>query len=141
MPAITAKTEGKGNGIKTNVTNLLDVSRAINRPNEHVLKFFGFELGAQTKLDYKTDKFLVNGVHDPAKLQNVLDIYIKKYVLCDSCMNPETTFQFYGKANSKKVGEITWKYESEVFFYKKKSLAVFALDRFIDILYPLGHVS
>ncbi|KAF0270048.1 hypothetical protein FOG48_00792 [Hanseniaspora uvarum] len=106
MPAITAKTEGKGNGIKTNVTNLLDVSRAINRPNEHVLKFFGFELGAQTKLDYKTDKFLVNGVHDPAKLQNVLDIYIKKYVLCDSCMNPETTFQFYGKANSKKVGEI-----------------------------------
>lgn len=106
MPAITAKTEGKGNGIKTNVTNLLDVSRAINRPNEHVLKFFGFELGAQTKLDYKTDKFLINGVHDPAKLQNVLDIYIKKYVLCDSCLNPETTFQFYGKANSKKVGEI-----------------------------------
>ena len=107
MPAITAKTEGKGNGIKTNITNLLDVSRAINRPNEHVLKFFGFELGAQTKLDYKTDKYLINGVHDPNKLQNCLDIYIKKYVLCGSCMNPETTFKFEGNgASSKKVGEI-----------------------------------
>ncbi|XBW37720.1 hypothetical protein QEN19_003304 [Hanseniaspora menglaensis] len=106
MPAITAKTEGKGNGIKTNITNLLDVSRAINRPNEHVLKFFGFELGAQTKLDYKTDKYLINGVHDPNKLQNCLDIYIKKYVLCGSCMNPETTFKFEGKSSSKKVGEI-----------------------------------
>lgn len=107
MPAITAKTEGKGNGIKTNITNLLDVSRAINRPNEHVLKFFGFELGAQTKLDYKTDKYMINGVHDPNKLQNCLDIYIKKYILCGSCMNPETTFKFEGNGgSSKKVGEI-----------------------------------
>jgi len=37
--------------------------------------------------------------------------------------------------------KIKKKYESEVFFYKKKSLAVFALDRFMDVLYPLGHVS
>ena len=90
MPPIQAKVEGRGNGIKTAVLNLSDVARALNRPPQYLLKYFGFELGAQTSGNVETERYLVNGVHEPAKLQDVLDGFINKFVLCGSCKNPET---------------------------------------------------
>ena len=53
-------------------------------------KYFGCELGAQTQFDAKNDRYIVNGSHDAEKLQNLLDGFIKKFVLCDECSNPET---------------------------------------------------
>lgn len=82
-------------------------------------KFFGCELGAQTQFDFKHDRFIVNGAHDAGKLQvsvtfsliyvmfysfliirllklmfysfkDLLDGFIRKYVLCPECDNPET---------------------------------------------------
>lgn len=53
-------------------------------------KFFGCELGAQTQFDIKADRFIVNGSHEAGKLQQMLDIFIKKFVLCPGCDNPET---------------------------------------------------
>lgn len=32
----------------------------------------------------------MNGSHDPNKLQDILDGFIQKYVLCPGCQNPET---------------------------------------------------
>ena len=54
------------------------------------MKYFGFELGAQTSISVEKDRYLVNGSHEPAKLQDVLDGFINKFVLCGSCKNPET---------------------------------------------------
>ncbi|AET39692.1 translation initiation factor eIF5 Ecym_4671 [Eremothecium cymbalariae DBVPG len=90
MPPIQAKVEGKGNGIKTAVLNAADVARALNRPVAYIIKYFGFELGAQTSISVDKDRFLVNGAHQPSKLQDVLDGFINKFVLCGSCKNPET---------------------------------------------------
>lgn len=53
-------------------------------------KFFGCELGAQTQFDFKNDRYIVNGSHDASKLQQLLDGFIKKFVLCQECSNPET---------------------------------------------------
>ena len=53
-------------------------------------KFFGCELGAQVKCDDKTDRYIVNGAHDAPKLQQILDGFISKFVLCAECLNPET---------------------------------------------------
>ena len=39
----------------------------------------------------KNERFIVNGEHDAAKLQDILDGFIKKFVLCPACENPETT--------------------------------------------------
>ena len=62
MPAIQAKIEGRGNGIKTNVVNMVDVAKALARPPTHTLKYFGCELGAQTKFDSKSGgQCIVNG--------------------------------------------------------------------------------
>ena len=35
MPRLVAKVEGKGNGIKTVIVNMVDVARALSRPPSH----------------------------------------------------------------------------------------------------------
>ncbi|KAG5358036.1 putative eukaryotic translation initiation factor 5 [Yarrowia sp. B02] len=90
MPAITSKIEGRGNGIKTAVINGSDVARALNRPPSYVIKYFGIELGAQTQISEDKDRYLVNGQHDAASLQDTLDGFINRFVLCEACKNPET---------------------------------------------------
>lgn len=91
MPRLQAKVEGKGNGIKTVVVNAVDVAKALSRPATYPIKFFGCELGAQTQFDIKHDRYIVNGSHDATRLQDLLDGFIKKFVLCPACDNPETT--------------------------------------------------
>jgi len=55
-----------------------------------VTKFFGCELGAQVQMNAKEDRYIVNGAHDCEKLQTLLDGFIKRFVLCPNCDNPET---------------------------------------------------
>ncbi|KAF5394685.1 Eukaryotic translation initiation factor 5 [Paragonimus heterotremus] len=114
MPKLSAKVEGKGNGIKTVIVNVSDIAKALNRkPICRLLleciicwfidltKFFGCELGAQIHVDDKNERYIVNGAHEAAKLQELLDGFIKKFVLCQSCHNPETTMHV-----SKKTGTV-----------------------------------
>ncbi|KAL5997963.1 Eukaryotic translation initiation factor 5A-1 [Asimina triloba] len=90
MPKMITKIEGWGNGIKTNVVNMVDIAKALARPAAYTTKYFGCELGAQSKFDEKTGISLVNGAHDTAKLAALLENFIKKYVQCYGCGNPET---------------------------------------------------
>lgn len=90
MPRMITKIEGRGNGIKTNIVNMVDIAKALARPASYTTKYFGCELGAQSKFDEKTGTSLVNGAHDTAKLAGLLEVFIKKYVQCYGCGNPET---------------------------------------------------
>jgi translation initiation factor 5 len=84
------KVEGRGNGIKTNIVNMVDVAKALARPPAYITKFFGCELGAQSRFDDKSDTAIVNGSHDSVKLAALLEVFIKKYVQCYGCGNTET---------------------------------------------------
>ena len=99
MPPIQSKVEGRGNGIKTAIVNLSEVSRALGRPASYIVKYFGSELGAQTSMDEDKNRYLVNGVHDANELQDSLDGFINKFVLCANCKNPETEIQIKEKDN------------------------------------------
>lgn len=90
MPELLTKIEGKGNGIKTVLPNVSDVAKALARPPGYPTKFFGYELGAQTILDEKNDRYIVNGAHDASRLRELLVAFIDKFVLCPNCKNPET---------------------------------------------------
>lgn len=90
MPRLQSKIEGRGNGIKTVIPNMSEIARALSRSPLYVTKFFGFELGAQTTTNTDADRYIVNGAHDADRLQDLLDIFIQRYVLCKSCKNPET---------------------------------------------------
>eukprot|EP00898_Chlorokybus_atmophyticus_P009185 jgi/Chlat1/9268/Chrsp99S08491 len=90
MPRLIAKIEGRGNGIKTNIVNMVDIAKALSRPPSYTTKFFGCELGAQSKYDDKTAVSIVNGAHDGSKLSQLLEGFIKRFVQCYACGNPET---------------------------------------------------
>lgn len=91
MPALIAKVEGRGNGIKTVIVNMSDIAKSLARPPAYPTKFFGFELGSITTIEPANDKYIVNGKHDQSKLAQVLDDFIEKFVLCKKCQrNPET---------------------------------------------------
>ena len=61
-------------------------------------KYFGCELGAQTQFDIKHDRYIVNGSHSSEKLQELLDGFIRKFVLCPECDNPETVYSVHAKS-------------------------------------------
>lgn len=90
MERLQSKIEGKGNGIKTVVANLSSVAQSLARPPAYVIKYFGFELGAQTNTNPSDDRWIINGAHEASKLQDYLDGFITKFVLCKNCKNPET---------------------------------------------------
>lgn len=90
MEKIQSKIEGKGNGIKTVIVNLTSIANSLARPGAYVIKYFGFELGAQTNSNPADDRWIINGAHEASKLQDSLDGFITKFVLCKSCKNPET---------------------------------------------------
>ncbi|KAL4878984.1 domain found in IF2B/IF5-domain-containing protein [Aspergillus karnatakaensis] len=90
MEPLHSKIEGKGNGIKTVVVNLNSVAQSLSRPPAYVIKYFGFELGAQANAKPTDDRWIINGAHDAKKLQDYLDGFIAKFVLCKKCKNPET---------------------------------------------------
>ena len=51
------------------------------------------ELGAQTKFDEKSGTAIVNGAHDAKRLSELLEGFIKRFVQCYACGNPETEVQ------------------------------------------------
>jgi translation initiation factor 5 len=50
-------------------------------------------LGAQTNTNPADDRWIINGAHESNKLQDHLDGFISKFVLCKKCKNPETEVQ------------------------------------------------
>jgi translation initiation factor 5 len=93
MPAVFGKIEGSGNGIKTAIPNISDLADSLHRQPGEVNKFFGTELGAQTRYSADTDRAIVNGAHTDATLQELVHRYIEKFVLCPNCRLPETDYR------------------------------------------------
>jgi len=98
MPKLSAKIEGKGNGVRTVIVNVTDIAKALYRKPIYVTKFFGCELGTLVHVDEKNDRYIINGAHEAAKLQELLHGFIKKFVLCQNCGNPETALTVKSKA-------------------------------------------
>lgn len=91
MPRVQIKGEGNGNGIKTVIVNVEEISQRLNRDVNHPMKFFAYELAATAK--YKDDKWILTGSFTQERVQAALYDFIKKFVLCKSCRNPETIVQ------------------------------------------------
>lgn len=93
MPLVQAKVEGRGNGIKTAIPNMVDVAKALDRPPSYTTKYLGVELGAQTQMYPADERYIVNGAFEADRFQELLDGFIKKFVLCEACGNPETVLK------------------------------------------------
>lgn len=93
MPKLTTKIEGRGNGIKTVLPNMTEVAKALHCPPAYPTKFFGVELGAQSKYTESTERAVVNGAHNSADLQVLLRKFIEIFILCPNCSLPETVMK------------------------------------------------
>lgn len=91
MPRLVGKVEGRGNGIKTRIVNCAEIASSLHRKPAVLTKFFGCELGAQSRWDEKEESAIVNGAFETSTLQEKLcDSFLPKFVLCPKCLLPET---------------------------------------------------
>lgn len=88
MPKLETKKEGAGNGTKTRIVNLSQVARALRVDPACLSKCFGLHFGAQSKLD-SSGGCIVNGWHEIKELNQALDEFVEKFVLCPRCRLPE----------------------------------------------------
>lgn len=93
MPKIITKTEGRGNGIKTLIVNCYELAESLQRAPEELCKFFGCDLGTQSKYNSKERRAIINGEFNSSFLQERLKTYIDKFILCPICMLPETKYK------------------------------------------------
>ena len=88
MPQMRLSQESRLNGVKTNITNLPDVARALRVPESSILKFFCVEVGANSE-----GTTIVKGQHTLADMEKHLNKFIMKYVCCKKCKLPELTHE------------------------------------------------
>ena len=99
MPKLQSKVEGRGNGVKTNVMNCVEVSRALGRPPALTTKYFGCTLGAQSRFNEESGQSIVNGSFHTSELVSTLEGFIKTFVQCYKCGNPETVMEVDKREN------------------------------------------
>ena len=68
MPRMVLKQESRLNGVKTNVTNALEVANALRVPSASLVKYFCSEVGANQEGDT-----IVKGSHKIEDLEKLLD--------------------------------------------------------------------
>ena len=68
MPQMKLSQESRLNGVKTNITNLPDVARALRIPESAILKYFCVEVGANSE-----GTSIVKGQHTLADLSQKLE--------------------------------------------------------------------
>jgi translation initiation factor 5 len=92
MPKMVTKIEGRGNGIKTVIVNMVDIAKALRVHPSYPTKYLGIELGAQSKFG-EDERAIVNGAHQQPDLAVLLNKFISTFVLCPRCKYPEITLE------------------------------------------------
>ncbi|KAG0045807.1 hypothetical protein BGZ83_008975 [Gryganskiella cystojenkinii] len=89
----------------TQIQNLSAVARALNRPLEYVSKFFELELEMLGVADDRQRWFkLQGGALSEQELMLTLDKFIRRFVLCYVCNNPETALTILNTHIMKECG-------------------------------------
>lgn len=89
MDKIQTKIEGRGNGIKTVLLNVVDIAAQMRTDPRYVTKYLGIQFGAQSNWDTKRDVGIVNGAHQAQEMQDQLFGFIELFILCPACHLPE----------------------------------------------------
>lgn len=85
MPRLETQVQGKSK--RTVLLNLFDISKALDRDTDEIVKYLGCRLGVSTT------PCSIKGEHAATTLQNVLQDYIESYILCRNCNSPETRYK------------------------------------------------
>ncbi|MDO5845346.1 MAG: translation initiation factor IF-2 subunit beta [Methanocorpusculum sp.] len=84
MPRTRVYIEGK----TTVLENFADIADALNREQEHFMKYIVGELGTAGKIDGGHAVF--NGKFEAAQFEAIVKSYVADYVICSECGRPDT---------------------------------------------------
>lgn len=89
----------------TQLQNLTAIARALNRPLEYISKFFELELDLTGVMEDRQRWFkLCDAELSEHELMMVLDKFIRRFVLCYVCHNPETALTIFNTHILKECG-------------------------------------
>jgi translation initiation factor 5 len=105
MDEIQVKVEGKGKMIKSHLINLEKVASQIERPIEYILSYIGAEIGAASKIDKENNQLKpwVGGELTQKQTQEYIFKFVRNFVNCKKCNNPETKCFIEGKKKNTTV--------------------------------------
>jgi len=86
MIPVKSTINGKGNGIFTIINNLDDVSSSISQPSVLILKFLSSYFGSLAN----EEKKCITGSYTDSQIQDGIQLYINRFIICPSCNIPET---------------------------------------------------
>jgi len=86
IPNVESNVEGN----RTFFRNFRDIVSALNRSENHLLKFFTTEIGTSGNIEGSRAVF--QGKHSRNQLSKLLERYVNDYVLCPECGKPDTRF-------------------------------------------------
>mmetsp|Transcript_12097 Transcript_12097/g.18007 ORF Transcript_12097/g.18007 Transcript_12097/m.18007 type:complete len:366 (-) Transcript_12097:1084-2181(-) len=85
---------------KTIWMNIEKISEEIARPSKMIIKFFSKELSVQMKQHPTTKELVINGQQSLDDLEDILEKFVEAWVLCSSCLKPETYIEVDKKKKS-----------------------------------------
>jgi translation initiation factor 5 len=89
---------------KTVIINNDIVSKQTVRPIDWIVTYIGQALGVSTNIDKKNqNKCTLTGKHEEHIIQEKYFEFVKKYILCRHCGNPETLPKIVGKKKNTSV--------------------------------------
>lgn len=91
MPAIETSFMNK-NGGTTVISNIETIAKSLKRSPNELCKYLNKKMACNGRI-IKGKGMMIVGSWDKEELQNKLTNYIKLYILCYSCDNPETIIE------------------------------------------------
>ncbi|MAG22240.1 MAG: translation initiation factor IF-2 subunit beta [Candidatus Diapherotrites archaeon] len=76
-------------GTKTIVKNFGAILKIIKRDEKHLFKFLAKETATAASVD-DLSRLILNGKFSQEQVNNLLQTYIKQFVLCPECSRPDT---------------------------------------------------
>lgn len=84
-------------GNRTYINNWHQVVTALDRNEEHLLKFMTKELGTSASIEGQRAVF--SGKHYHGTMKELLKRYIEEYVICPECGKPDTRLEKIDRIN------------------------------------------
>jgi translation initiation factor 2 beta subunit (eIF-2beta)/eIF-5 len=75
------------NGGNTELINIITIAEQLGDAIELIIKYI--KKKCNTNIIIKNDKYVINKILTKNDLEIIIEEYIKNYILCKSCLNPE----------------------------------------------------
>ncbi len=90
------KVKGHHEGIRTIISNFGQIVACLRRSPEHVMKFLGKELASSVEM--KGDRLVLSRRLASKEINEKIERYVKRFVLCPKCGKPDTELEVGAKA-------------------------------------------